>query len=281
MTDHDELLSLTRALAGELERRARHGQRHVEPLADAAPAVERPTGRPAAATPPSAPPTRPSAPAPRPAAAAPTQHEPPPGVPKPVHRRSPSAAGPKDMPAFRRLVERCMDCDLSAGPRGSGALHGRGAAQPLIAFVTDYAGPAERHYGKVLAPEAGQMIANMVTRGFGLSLGQVYVTAAVKCPLGQGCQPSPSEARACARHLDVELALAAPRTVVAFGAVAAAALGFSDPDGYERLRGRILPYKESTPLVVTAHPRDMLADPSLKAAAWQDLQLLIPRLTGS
>lgn len=269
MSDRAELRLLTRALAVELGRRKRHGLRHVSALEPGAP--EPPAARTKAATAP-APRPRTSAPLP----AAPKPPAPKPSVPKPTRLRAP--AQPGDLEALRRLIGHCMDCGLSAGPRGSGALVGRGAARPRLLFVTDYAGPAERSYGKVLAPEAGTMIANMVTRGFGLELSEVYVTAAVKCPLGQGCQPSPKEQRACSRHLATELELLAPGAIVAFGALAASALGQPSEAGIGPLRGRLLPYKEHTPMVVTAHPRDMLADPSLKPAVWADLQLLLPHL---
>jgi len=268
MSEHVELEALTRALGNELARRGRHGRRHVEVL----PVVDEPAAAPAPA------PTRAPTPAPAPAPAIARKATPPAAVPKPTRRRAPAPAAPADLDGFRRQIAHCMDCGLSAGPRGSGALVGRGAARPALVFVTDYAGPTERQYGKVLAPEAGQMIANMVTRGFGLQLAQVYVTSAVKCPLGQGCQPSPKEAKACARHLAAELELLRPGAIVAFGALAAAALGQPATGGIEPLRGRILPYMERTPLIVTAHPRDMLADPSLKPGVWQDLQLLIPHL---
>lgn len=185
------------------------------------------------------------------------------------------------MPTLRQTLAHCMDCGLSSGARGSGALVGRGGTQPQLVFVTDFAGPAERSYGKVLGPDAGKMISDMVTKGFFLELSQVYVTAAVKCPLAQGCRPSPRETKACSRYLEAELRLLRPRAIVAFGALAATALGAVDPGGIEPLRGRLLDYSpgdRATPLIVTAHPRDMLADPSLKAAAWRDLQLLVPLL---
>jgi len=271
----DELLALSQALSRELARRQRHGQRHVAAL-ELPEAAPRPTPRAPAPTtaPPAAVASAAPAPSPRPARTAP------PAIPKPIHRRT-SQAGPGDMATLRQTVAHCMDCGLSAGPRGSGALIGRGSAQPQLVFVTDFAGPAERSYGKVLGPEAGQMIANMVTQGFFLALDQVYLTAAVKCPLAQGCRPSPKESKACSRHLEAELRLLRPRAIVAFGALAATALGAVDPGGIEPMRGRLLNYSnagQETPLVITAHPRDMLADPSLKGAAWRDLQLLIPHL---
>lgn len=277
-----ELESLTRALAGELERQRRHGARHL----DAAGWAPVPTPPPAPSKPPAEakpkPPAPQAAPAPPPAAprVAPAP-QPAPAVPRPVHRRKAPLAGPRDLASFRRSLQQCMDCSLSAGARGSGALLGRGSARPSLVLITDFGGPAERAYGKVLAPEAGQIIAKLVTAGYKLRLEDVYVTAAVKCPLGQGCRPSPKQAKACSRHLQAELELLRPAAIVAFGTLASASLGLSDPGGLEALRGRLHQYmvgSTQTPLVVTAHPRDLLADPSLKPRAWADLKLLLPTL---
>lgn len=278
MNEHLELESLARALSSELGRRKRHGLRHVQPLPDQPPPPA------VAAAPvkraPKAPETRFSISASAPSGLS-KEPESMPTVPKPTHRRPTRQPGSADIPGLRRMLAQCIDCGLSAGPRKSGALVGRGATRPALAFITDFPGPAERRYGKVLAPEAGQMIANMATKGFQLELSQIYLTAAVKCPLGQGCRPAPKQITACAKHLEKELELLRPRAIVAFGSLAAAALGYPATPDFNSLRGQVHHYKGKPPLVITLHPRDMLAEPSLKAGAWKDLQLLRPHLGGS
>lgn len=291
---HAELLALTQALAAEVRRRGRHGSQYVEAFempqtptrrphsangAQNAPSGSAPTHPPASPASSRAPVVKPAAPRPR-AVQAPAPPQPPAGVPKPVHRRK-ALAPTGNLDSLRRTIAHCMDCSLSQGPRGSGAIPGRGGPAPRLLFLTDFPGPPERQYGKVLAPEAGKMISDMVTKGFKMPLAEVYVTSAVKCPLAQGCRPSPKETKACGRHLAAEIALVKPTAIVAFGPVAAAALGLSDPKGLQPLRGRPLLYMDGamqTPVIVTEHPRDMLADPGLKSAAWADLQLLLPLL---
>lgn len=284
---------LAHALERELAREARRGRRHIQRVefpdtprertrnAPSAPERQRPV---ASATAPSAtppvPPSRkaapPVAPQPkqRPAAGRPA-HEPT-SVPKPVRR---TAAAPKlTIQTLRTRLGICMDCGLSAGPRGSGAIVGAGAHQPRLVIVSDFAGPAERQRGKVFGAQEAELIKNLVTRGYQLPQTAVYSTLAVKCPLGPGQRPSPGELRACGRHLADELALLAHdglAGLLALGPLAAAALG------HEGQRNASAQYKvgeRTLPVVLTDHPRDMLADASLKAPAWKAMQALLPAL---
>ena len=169
-----------------------------------------------------------------------------------------------------------MDCGLSDGARGSGALVGRGSHAPRLILIGDFGGPKERQYGKPFGPDEGQLIAGIVEKGFRLSLEEVYVTNAVKCPLAQGCQPSPAETKTCARHLDAELALLATDSLVAilaFGPLAASALELAGRHN-EQLMYKV--GERSIPLVVTSPPRDMLADVRVKNAAWSAMKALLP-----
>ena len=297
-----ELAAAARALAGELRRRKRWGAKRTaaaegSPVATGPRAASGPqvTGqapaasaqRPGAATTPAAgPASAPSAPRPttRPSQAATPPKAPggtsdaPRPIPKPTIRRTDlPASNPAamDMAGLRRSIDTCMACSLSAGAMGSGALPGRGARKPRLLFVTDFAGPAERNYQKVLAPELGQML-QRITTALGVQPSEIYLTSAVKCPLPGGSLPKPTEVEACSSWLRRELELIDPAAIVAFGATATRAL-FGPAEEFEALRGRLLSFNK-VPAIVTQPPRDMHADPSLKARAWTELQLLGPAL---
>ncbi|MDF1800842.1 MAG: uracil-DNA glycosylase, partial [Planctomycetota bacterium] len=237
------------------------------------PPAPSPAARPAAPAPT---PVRPKAPA----AKAPIAKPPgaPQAIPKPTIRRTdlpPASPAAMDMAGLRRSIDTCMSCGLSAGAMGSGALPGRGARKPRLLFVTDFAGPAERRYQKVLAPELGQML-QRITAALGVQPSEIYLTSAVKCPLPGGSLPKPSEVEACSSWLRRELELLEPTAIVAFGALATRAL-FGPTEDFEALRGRLLTFNK-VPAIVTQPPRDMHADPSLKARAWNELKLLGPAL---
>ena len=281
-----EAAALARALGREAARAKRRGTRHIvgaefpnEGHERASGATSRPAASPQApqrnATPTNAPAPVRATPA-KSTPAKPARQPGPPQVPKAVPR--PFAKRPEAKPtldALRKRIEHCMDCGLSDGARGSGALVGRGSHAPRLILIGDFGGPQERQYGKPFGPAEGELIANLVKKGFGLSPNEVYVTNAVKCPLAQGCQPSPAETKTCARHLDAELALLATDSlaaILAFGPVAASALNLAGR------HNQALLYKvgeRSIPLVLTSPPRDMLADVSVKNAAWGAMKALL------
>ena len=303
-----EAAALATALRREVERQKRRGRRHVDrvefpdtprkrpasadsrrpqtqaarpepppgraanPPTKAAPRAPHPPEEPRFAVDPSA-----AKPQPRAKRETPPQraaHQPP-AIPKPTRLRAPA---PLTVETLRARISVCIDCGLSAGPRASGAIPGSGSRAPRLILVSDFADPAARARGKVFGPEEGQLIGRLITGGFGLGGADVHSTNAVKCPLGTGQRPSPAEVQACHRHLADELALLATDAlagIVALGPLAATALGFEGAHNEQRQ------YKvgeRSLPVVLTDHPRDMLADPGLKAPAWEALKALLPRL---
>ncbi|MEO0973932.1 MAG: uracil-DNA glycosylase, partial [Pseudomonadota bacterium] len=86
-----------------------------------------------------------------------------------------------------------------------------------------------------------------------------------------------SEAQQCTPYLQRQIALIAPRVIIALGRIAAQRLlGVDTPLG--RLRGRVHQWQTdggTVPVVVTYHPAYLLRSPSEKRKAWQDLQLVM------
>jgi uracil-DNA glycosylase family 4 len=84
--------------------------------------------------------------------------------------------------------------------------------------------------------------------------------------------PKPEEVAACMPYLLRQIALIAPRVILAVGRISAQNLLATDtPIG--RLRGRLHHFGElNTPLVVTYHPAYLLRSPGEKRKAWEDLK---------
>jgi DNA polymerase len=105
----------------------------------------------------------------------------------------------------------------------------------------------------------------------GCARTDVYIANILKCRPPNNRDPKPEEAACCTPYLERQIALVAPRVILAVGRIAAQWLLQSDaPIG--RLRGQVFRYGASrTPLIVTYHPAYLLRSPIAKATAWQDL----------
>jgi DNA polymerase len=145
---------------------------------------------------------------------------------------------------------------------------GRRDADLLV--IGEAPGADEDAKGEPFVGRAGQLL-NAMLLAIGLERGAVYIANILKCRPPNNRDPQPAEAAACTPYLQQQIALVAPRAILAVGRIAAQWLLQSDaPIG--RLRGRVFHYgPTNTPLVVTYHPAYLLRSPLAKATAWQDL----------
>jgi DNA polymerase len=104
----------------------------------------------------------------------------------------------------------------------------------------------------------------------GLRRGEgVYIANVVKCRPPGNRNPEADEIAACAPYLDRQIALVAPRLIVALGKVAAVRL-LGREASIASLRGKLWEYR-GRPLIVTYHPAYLLRNLPDKARAWEDL----------
>lgn len=117
------------------------------------------------------------------------------------------------------------------------------------------------------------MLGNMVT-ALGLTMDQVYVTNCIKC----FCRPEPlpphDDPQQCRSFLAREIAALKPPVICAMGELSGRILlGVDKP--LIRMRGRFHRYRyyEEYPVevMVTFHPRFLLAHEEMKRATWGDL----------
>jgi DNA polymerase len=112
-----------------------------------------------------------------------------------------------------------------------------------------------------------------MVRAVGLRRADVFIANILQCRPPQNRDPRPEEVAACAGHLDAQLALVAPKLILAVGRIAAQNLLHQEVP-VSRLRGRVHAYgRHATPLVVTYHPAYLLRSPADKRKAWDDLRL--------
>jgi DNA polymerase len=170
--------------------------------------------------------------------------------------------------ALAAAVRGCTLCPLHATRTQTVFGVGRRDAQLLV--IGEAPGADEDRQGEPFVGRAGQLL-NSMLHAIGHERAAVYIANILKCRPPSNRDPQPEEALRCTPYLEQQIALIAPRVILAVGRIAGQWLLQSDaPIG--RLRGQVYRYGNMrTPLVITYHPAYLLRSPLAKATAWQDL----------
>ena len=189
-------------------------------------------------------------------------------VPGGLPAATPPLVAGLDWEALRTRVAGCVACSGLA-TRRTQTVFGVGDPNADWLFIGEAPGAEEDRRGEPFVGRAGQLLDNMLA-ALGLARGEnVYIANILKCRPPGNRDPLPEEVTACRPFLDRQIALIAPRVVVALGRVAAQAVLDTDaPLG--RLRGEDHDCA-GIPLVVTYHPAYLLRSPADKTKAWTDL----------
>ena len=153
--------------------------------------------------------------------------------------------------AFAADVDACVACGLCRSRDRS--VPGVGDVHAQWLFVGEAPGADEDAKGEPFVGQAGRLLDNMLA-ALRLARGRnVYIANVLKC------RP----------YLDRQIALIAPKIIVALGKSAATTLLNVDAS-IASLRGRVHRYC-GVPLVVTYHPAYLLRNLADKAKSWEDL----------
>ncbi|MCC2595107.1 uracil-DNA glycosylase [Pusillimonas sp. MFBS29] len=172
-------------------------------------------------------------------------------------------------------VAQCQACELHKGR--SHAVAGTGAlSAPEWMVVGEAPGSVDDRTGLPFQGKAGQLLQAMLASIQVTGQTTVFYTNLIKCrPLGNRT-PTPEEIAACLPYLQRQIALIAPRRILALGGLAAQAL-LGVEDDLEALRGKEHTMRSedgrSIPVIVTYHPAALLLRPQHKLDAWRDLSL--------
>ncbi|MBL8447675.1 MAG: uracil-DNA glycosylase [Zoogloeaceae bacterium] len=197
-----------------------------------------------------------------------------PTVASEVLRSSPSPsirpaeeALPRNWPELLAEIAACRACKL--GEHRKQAVPGVGDRQADWLFVGEGPGAEEDERGEPFVGQAGRLLDNMLA-AIGLARGQdVYIANAVKCRPPHNRTPEADEIIACRGFLDRQIAMIAPRLIVALGRPAAQSL-LDREVKIAGSRGRIFQRGE-VPVIITYHPAYLLRNPHDKPKAWEDL----------
>jgi DNA polymerase len=183
------------------------------------------------------------------------------------------------LPQLAAEVAGCTKCGLAA--TRTQTVFARGNPAASICFVGEAPGADEDAQGLPFVGRAGQLLDRMIA-AMGLSPERdVYICNILKCRPPGNRRPEPSEMATCIPYLHEQLALVAPRVIVAMGNTAVAAL-LDTKLGITKLRGEFKLYRGHTLVMPTYHPSYLLRpspqQTEAKRQAWQDLQLVMKEL---
>jgi len=184
-------------------------------------------------------------------------------------RRETSRQATSDLPRLTDRISGCRRCRAAGGP-----LVGQGDGRSGLMIVGSVATLEEIKAATPFPGGQGELLDRML-QAIGLDRASVYITPLAKCA------PSSEEGKTslvanCLGHLKSEVAVVAPRAILAMGAEAAAAL-LGRRESITRLRGKFHLFQE-VPVMPTFSPDELLRRPELKKGAWIDLQLVQKRL---
>lgn len=187
------------------------------------------------------------------------------------HAAEPIATRDTRWQALEAAVSGCTLCSLHEGRTQT--VFGVGHREAKIMLIGEAPGAEEDRRGEPFVGPAGQLL-NAMLRAIGYARDDVFIANILKCRPPGNRNPSEPEAAACTPYLEKQIALVAPRVLVAVGRISAQWLLQCDtPVG--TLRGRVHRYAEAgIPLVVTYHPAYLLRSPAEKGKAWQDLCMI-------
>lgn len=196
--------------------------------------------------------------------------------------------GAEGLRAIREVIGDCRRCKLCHGRNQ--LVFGEGRSNPWIAFVGEGPGADEDRTGRPFVGAAGELLSKMIKAmgDHALKLGQpelasrlrreeVYIGNIVKCRPPGNRTPEPDEIAACGGFITAQLACLSPRVIVALGRTPTQFLLHNNaPLG--RLRGQFGVFR-GVPVLPTYHPAYLLRTPSAKTQVWEDLKLVIARLS--
>ncbi len=181
-----------------------------------------------------------------------------------------TVVGVDSLAALEARLAEFDGCALAT--HGSPPLFAAGTPGSALMLVGDMPGASG-----VFGGDAGLLLDRMIA-AIGLGRDTAYLANLVYWPTPGGRAPAAAEIAACAPFLRRQIELAKPRAILALGGAAAAALTGAGA-GINRLRGKWQVLKDSdVPVLPSFHPTQLLAQPTLKALAWADLQALKERL---
>lgn len=185
----------------------------------------------------------------------------------------PKAKAKDTLAAIRTDLDGCRRCPLSDNRHR--IVTGEGDPKSEILFVGHAPGADEDQTGHPFTGPAGQLL-DRIVEAMKLRRDQVYMCDVVKCRPLDDRTPAPQEIDSCRLFLDRQIAVIQPKVICALGTVAAQSL-LNTTRPLIEMRGRFHD-RSGIKVMPTFHPADLLKDPGLKRAVWEDVKKVMALL---
>lgn len=178
---------------------------------------------------------------------------------------------------------RCRACELCA--KRSTVVWGEGNLAADIMFIGEAPGRDEDLEGRPFVGRSGRLLTDIIEKGMKIPRSMVYITNVVKCRPPGNRDPKPDETTACFRYLERQIAVIAPKLIVAVGGVAGCHL-LGLPPKSPGLRGVWRQFGD-IPLRVIYHPSYLLRQRGSAQSGehtradrdtWEDVKAILERL---
>jgi DNA polymerase len=171
----------------------------------------------------------------------------------------------------------CTRCKLHTLGRTQ-VVFGVGSPRADLMFVREAPGADEDLQGEPFVGRAGQLLTDIIVKGFGRTRDSVYIANVIKCRPPGNRNPEPDEVVECEPFLFRQIDVVKPKVVIALGKFAAQSL-LRTTEPITRLRGRVFNYRGAS-LIPTFHPAFLLRNPSAKREVWEDVKKALAILRG-
>ncbi len=179
-----------------------------------------------------------------------------------------------DLSSLRAAIKDCVKCPL--GKMRNQFVFGEGNPNARLMFVGEAPGRDEDLQGRPFVGRAGQLLTKII-EAMGMKRQDVYIANMLKCRPPNNRPPESEEMEQCWPHLTAQIRLIRPKVICALGSPAARALlGLDIPIG--ALRGKFHDV-DGIPVMPTYHPAYLLRSPGEKGKVWEDMKMVMARLS--
>lgn len=189
--------------------------------------------------------------------------------------RSPATESTTNWQKLEQIVAACQGCELHCSRKQT--VFGRGNREARLMLIGEAPGAEEDRQGLPFVGRAGQLLDKIIA-GVGLKAEDVYIANVLKCRPPNNRDPNPAEMAQCGGYLQQQVAMVAPKLILALGRIAAHyLLQVNTP--LSRLRGQAYVFQQTQiPLWVSYHPAYLLRNPGDKAKAYEDWLKVVQQL---
>lgn len=170
------------------------------------------------------------------------------------------------IPELADMVSICTKCPLHQSRRQT--VFARGNPQAKLMIIGEAPGFNEDKQGLPFVGKAG-MLLNKMLHSIGLDEQDVYIANVIKCRPPDNRPPKDDEIEQCSPYLAEQIALVAPRLLLALGRFAGQFI-VKKAIPIKQLRQQMHVYQH-IPCIVSYHPAYLLRNPTDKKRAYQDL----------